>query len=198
MNISTVSHIGNVEFPAFMGDKIYMRKFYKKDGLPKDISRWQAVVDGMLESVKTEGPIFIMVDEARVLAGRTHRRKGIHIDGYWNEALKAHGGGSGHSMGMHGTPGSGGGHKFFDFDEEEALLLASNVAASAAYVGEWRGEIRDGGDCSEVDVSALTRIELEKNKVYAGNVTMLHESLPVPFDCNRSLVRLNVPGLTNH
>jgi hypothetical protein len=42
----------------------------------------------------------------------------------------------------------------------------------------------------------MDEIILDSGRVYAGNVTMLHESIPVPFDCLRTLVRLNVPGWT--
>lgn len=31
-------------------------------------------------------------------------------------------------------------------------------------------------------------------KAYAGNVSMLHESMPLPTDTLRTLVRINVPG----
>jgi len=56
------------------------------------------------------------------------------------------------------------------------------------------GVIREGGDCSHLDLSNLQRLALEANKVYAGNVTMLHESTPVMENVLRSLVRLSVPG----
>jgi hypothetical protein len=38
-------------------------------------------------------------------------------------------------------------------------------------------------------------VVLESGLAYAGNVTMLHESRPLPVACQRTLVRLNVPGL---
>lgn len=181
MYTSTIKQVGEVKFPVFAGDKIYMRKFYKKDGLPEDINRWQGVVDAMLETVDTDGPIFIMVDEDRVLADTTHRRHGIHIDGNWNEEIQCHG---------QPSPPT---HGFTDL-KEEGLILASNVTASAAYCGNWSGDIGEDGDCSTVGLSGLTRTELQKGKIYAGNVTMLHESIPVLADCKRTLVRLNVPN----
>lgn len=80
---------GDVNFPTFKGERIYMREFFKKDGLPKDISRWQSTVDQMLVDVETDGPIYLMVDEKFVKANSYHRRPGIHIDGYWNPGIQS-------------------------------------------------------------------------------------------------------------
>ena len=50
----------------------------------------------MLDGVDTSGPIFLMVDQAPVLAAATQRRAGLHVDGYWHPALQTHGGGGGY------------------------------------------------------------------------------------------------------
>jgi hypothetical protein len=39
----------------------------------------------------------------------------------------------------------------------------------------------------------MRRIILKANTAYAGNVTMIHESIPIPLNCERTLVRINVP-----
>lgn len=78
--------------------------------------------------------------------------------------------------------------------EPEALVLASNVQACRAWEGIYTGEPVDGGDCTHIDLTGLNELTLLPNTAYRGNVTMLHESLPVPEDCYRTLVRINVPG----
>lgn len=93
----------SVTFPAFMAERVYMEEFTKQDGLPEHLSRWQNTVDTMLTGVDTDGPIYLMVDQA---------------------------------------------------------------------------------------------VPLIRDYVYAGNVSMLHESLPVAETCERTVVRLNVPGWT--
>ena len=195
---SIVKELGTVTFPVHTMERVYMREFRKEVGLPSELKRWQPTIDQMLLEVDTDGPIYLMIDQGLVKANTTHRRKGVHIDGYWIPEVQAHG----------GAPGS---HIFaknkgyWDGDywntnpkaadwPNEALILASSVSASNAYIGEWDGIIKDGGDCSHLDLSKLQRIALEANKVYAGNVTMLHESTPVMEDVLRSLVRLSVPG----
>lgn len=82
------------------------------------------------------------------------------------------------------------------FDAPEGIILASSVTAARGLSGEFEGAVGEGGDCSHIDLSHLRPITMRRGAVYAGNVTMLHESLPTPFACQRILVRLNVPGWT--
>lgn len=179
MHVSSVQQRGAVRFPAFIGERIYMREFTKAAGLPADIARWQPTVDAMLDGVETEGRIFLMVDQAVVREQATHRRPGLHVDGHWNPALYAYGHG-GSSIGN---------------TESETLILASDKLGCAAYVGAYAGEPGSGGDCSHIDASGLLRVEMEPGRVWAGDtLRMLHEAVPVERDCMRTVVRLNVLG----
>lgn len=223
---SLIEARGAVPFPPFMAERVYMREFYKKDGLPSDLSRWQPTVDAMLDGVDTDGPIYLMVDAAPVTAGKSHRRRGLHIDGYWNPGSRNHGEHRGISA--HGSSSGWGsapvGHGAFrrhgsitpterrhvgqspfhsagsdsweqsTFEAPEAIILASSLSAAVGYTGEFEGPIRDGGDCAHIDLSGLTKLNMEANRVYVGNVTALHESLPVHQDGVRQLVRLNTAG----
>lgn len=185
MQVSNVQQRGAVPFPAFTGERVYMREFAKTAGLPADLTRWQDTVDAMLDGVNASGPIFLMVDQAPVKAATTQRRPGLHVDGYWNPALYAHG--------RHGVGGHGG-HRI-DGAESEALILASDVLGCAAYVGEFDGKPGSGGDCAHIDASGLLRVDMEPGRAWAGHtLTMLHEALPVSRDCLRTVVRLNVRG----
>jgi hypothetical protein len=195
---SVVQQRGDVAFPAFTGERVYMRQFRKADGLPFDLARWQPTVDAMLDGVDADGPLYIMIDQGVVRAGVSHRRPGVHIDGYWNPAVRAHGGTGSHI----GKSAHGGGRHLSgadswanaDYVEHEGLLLASSVQAARAFEGEFTGQPGVGGDCAHIDLSGLREIPMLAGRTYAGNVTMLHDSLPVPFDCQRTLVRINVPG----
>lgn len=265
---SIVQQRGNVTFPEFMGDRHHMRAFFKDDGLPSDLARWQPTVDAMLDGVETNGPVYIMVDEGVVKAGTTHRRPRMHLDGFWIPELSKSGVGyavdpdrlpadllalySQYTNGHHGVHRSAGGrhgHRISALGHKpepyhvpvvaghrqqghipcpstprhqltpgrhatagwetkpdwitdahgfplEGIILASNVQACRALEGEWEGDIGEGGDVSHIDLSHMREHMLGANTVYAGNVTMLHESLPINFDCHRTLVRLNVPGWT--
>lgn len=208
---SIVSQRGNVAFPAHIGERVYMHEFFKGTGLPAALARWQPIVNSMLDGVETTLPIYLMVDQGMVKAGDTHRRPGVHVDGYWNPGKGKHGwrnrigahGGSGHGQhrrdrGYSGGHGSRPPTHLRKGYGEEALFLATDVSACRAYSGEWEGMAGEGGDCSHINVSALHQVMFESNKVYAGNVAMLHESLPVKADTLRTVVRLNVPGYIVH
>lgn len=213
---SIVQQRGSVTFPLFMGERIYMREFTKKRGLPKHLSRWQETVDMMLDGIDlTDEKIYLMIDQGIVKAGSTHRRGGMHVDGYWNPEIQAHGGGSGGGHGSSpwrpaghgGTPsrhsgistaasyqGSHGGHGSYSIDAE-GLILASDVSSCRALIGQYDGEFVNGGDMSHLDLSNLDEVTLEANRVYAGTaIGTLHESLPLLKDTQRTLVRLNVKG----
>ncbi|MEY2854611.1 MAG: hypothetical protein RL030_1743 [Pseudomonadota bacterium] len=204
MQVSKVQQRGAVPFPAFTGERIYMREFTKAAGLPPDLRRWQDTVDAMLDGVDTSGPIFLMVDQAPVKAATTQRRPGLHVDGYWHPALQAHGGST--PPGHRGTPTPrgptpGGGHSprppshLHRGSDAEGLILASNVLGCAAYAGRFDGQPGDGGDCAHIDASGLLRVDMEPGRAWAGHtLTMLHEALPVRRDCLRTVVRLNVRG----
>ena len=74
----------------------------------------------------------------------------------------------------------------------EAIILASNVQACRGYIGEWSGEIGDGGDMAHMDLSHMQQVMLEPHRVYTGNVGFIHETLPIAHACDRTLVRLNI------
>lgn len=195
MYISNVKKLNTVTFPEYTGERVYMEKFYKEQGLPKSLSRWQPTVDQMLENIDTDKPIFIMIDQSVVQPNTSQRRPGPHIDGYWVEELQDH-------------SGSSGGHKFHlgswdvntspwqhvNFDTPESIILASDVSACRGFLGTWEGSVGEGGDLSHINLHELETIQLEANISYLGNVSFIHESLPLTQKTERTLVRLNLQG----
>lgn len=185
--------ITNIPFPTFQQERIYMVPFRKGDGLPAKHERWQPTVDAMLKDVPDRMHAYLMVDEKRTLHGSTSRRPGLHVDGYWDATLRAHRGGGGHTgIASHSGGGRWSGHA------DEAIILASNVSGCVAYEGAYMMPKEfNRGDCSSIDVSPdhLKVKYLMQNTAYVGHTMfLLHESVPVPDDCDRTVVRLNVPG----
>lgn len=194
---SILQEIGPVPFPQFASERVYMRRFRPDDGLPPNLQHWQPTVDAMLAGVKVPNHAYLMIDQSLVPVGQPQRRPGLHIDGYWVESLNAHTGGGGHTgNGGHKTVMSNWDHGWVhtNFSKPEAIILASDVSASRALTGTWDGVVGEGGDCSHISTDGLQEVPLRNGIAYAGNVTMLHESLPVRETCARTLVRLNVPG----
>ena len=174
---SKLAMIGPVPFPDFTGERVYMLPFIQIEGLPPALSRWQPTVDAMLTGIlcPPPGKIYLMIDQGRVTAGQTQRRPGPHIDGNWIEDLST----ADHATGRAMYP--------------ETLILASNVEGCQAWTGAYFDKIGKGGDCTAVDTSHMRLVRMKAGIAYAGNVTMIHESIPIPHDCERTLVRLNVP-----
>lgn len=193
MYLSEVQKLNTVSFPEFTGERVYMEKFYKQDGLPNHLSRWQPTVDQMLDSVDTDQPIFIMIDQGIVKPNTSHRRPGPHIDGYWIEELQAHGSTGGHRM--HKGPWDTSPWNHVNFSDPESIILASDVVGCKAYTGQWEGDIGEGGDLSHLDLTDLLNFPMHSHVAYKGNVTFIHESIPVPIETQRTLVRLNLKGV---
>lgn len=210
---SIVQTRGAVTFPTYAAERVYMREFRVHSPLPADLARWQVTVDDMLDGIDVDGPAYLMIDESYVAAGSTQRRPGLHIDGYWNPGVYAHGGAPGHGSyppshtprprrhapipSRHGAGlSSDENWETAKFDLPEAILLASTISASHALIGEYAGPIGTGGDCSHLDLSYMASVDMLSAQCYAGNVTCLHESLPVSASCFRTLVRINLPGWT--
>lgn len=186
---SILEQRGPVPFPEFRGDRFYMVPFVPRDGLPCEMAHWQPTVDAMLRGIEVPGVAYIMVDQKTVAPGKAQRRPGVHIDGYWLQDTRSHGGGR-HS----GSWDQGNRWKHCSFDVPEALLLASDRVGSRAFVGNWSGPVGEGGCLADADLSATEAVPLQAGHCYAGNVTMAHESLPLQAGGQRTLVRINVPG----
>lgn len=189
---SIVQERGKVRFADFSSERIYMREFTIMSGLPHDLSHWQETVDDMLTGIETDESIYLMVDQQEVKDGQLHRRPGMHVDGYWNAALNFHGGGH-EGRRRHSSGGSSWSEP--DFSYPQAILLASDVSACIGYEGSYDGLIGEGGSADGI-YGDLTSKRFESGKVYAGNVGMLHESIPMPVSARRTVVRLNVYGWT--
>jgi hypothetical protein len=238
---SIVREVGGVYFPPFMGVRFHMlpleviphsvgggfREFKYED---QRLASWLPTIAAMMKNVYPEydGTVYVMVDQAEVPAGSYHRRKGLHIDGYWQPARQtwncrsAHGTHSGHrryrddvrknELGAHGT--GGGSHSSIvdedkrkrrlkpnarwedaAFEQPEAIILASDVTGSTGFFdGTFEGPIRAGGDCRQVANLVGEPVINRANVAYEGNVTMLHQTLPMLTDVQRTVVRLSVPG----
>ena len=191
---SIIQRHGHVTFPDWTGERIYMKPFQVGD----DLGKYTRTVNMMLDQIDTNDEMcFLMIDEAFVKAGTPHRRPGKHIEGWWDAGMSLHNGdGSGRwrlpghvTEPVHRIP-SRHSHKL---DREEGIILASNITACVGYEGIFEGDLGKGGDCDHIDTSNMKTVNMEAHNVWAGNVSMLHESTPVAFDCFRTVVRINVP-----
>lgn len=202
------SHLskGNaVTFPEFKNERIYMLPFTQKDGLPQEFSHWQQTIDQMLGVIRTDKQIYLMVDQDVVLEGHTHRRAGKHVDGYWipgaghnTHSKKIYTGSHHDTPGRHSTepvPGHGGfgpSHMRSDLNNQELLILASDVLGCRGFVGDYDPEFGEGGQV-EFDTTDLEEVVMHPGVAWVGGVFTIHESIPQKTTRPRTVVRLNVP-----
>lgn len=171
---STIECGGPVTFPAFTGERIYMQPFLKTNDevlLPSGLARWKPTVSAMLSGIHPSAKMFLMIDQSEVESGKSHRRPGPHIDGNWSEDKNA------------------------EFNPNELLILASDVEGCVAYLGDYQSsQVKEGGDCSSIDLGSMTRTRLKAGYAYVATVATIHESLPIKHTCQRTLVRINIPS----
>ena len=186
MTLSKISLVNShVKFPQHKWERHYMVPFTKNKGLPKELEHWQPTVDSMLENIESKGIIYFMADQGMVSSKSPQRRGGLHIDGVWTSVghtgWKTRHRFMGHNTHLHSS------------EEDQLLILASDVTASAGYVGDWNGIANKGGDCSHLKTNDFDSIPLEAGKVWAGSaLNTLHEALTTNFPMQRTVVRLNV------
>lgn len=181
-----------VVFPAFAGERVYMREFMPGRDLPPDLERWQPTVDAMLRGVRSTGPAFLMIDQAEVLPGSCHRRPGLHMDGYWHSGISVHG--PSPSPAHRPAPAPLPGH-VFAAGAREALIIAADVEGCEAFEGEWDGSPGPGGDCEGVSVDQLKRQRLRAGVAWIGETgALLHSAIPLSTRTRRTVVRINATG----
>ena len=189
-----------VPFPSFTGERVYMREIALGAALPADLARWQSTVDAMTRGILATGPAFLMIDQTEVSAGQTHRRPGLHVDGYWHPVMSRHGNQPAPGGGHNPAPAPRPGHVFAHSGHcpsgaREALIIASDVEGCEAYEGEWDGVAGAGGDCSAVRVARLRRQRMCAGVAWIGETgALLHSAIPLSARNLRTVVRINVQG----
>ena len=191
----------SVVFPTFRAERVYMRAFTPGQDLPDDLERWQPTVDAMLRGVPGRGSAFLMIDQAEVAERKTHRRPGLHVDGYWGAGASCHGEHvvtpaepkdiPPNAPRWQPTPSHSTGSSL----AREALIIATDVEGCQAFDGQWEGVAGDGGDCSGVDTRGLLSRRMLPSVAYVGETgSLLHASVPHASAVRRTVVRINLQG----
>lgn len=186
--------IKSMSLPEWKGDRVYMHEFdMQNPTLPAGYERWSGVVNDIIShSPKKTGIAYLTIDEKIVKKGESHRRGGPHTDGNY----------------LYGWGGNGGGwltgedgrflprekHINQYCSDKGGMLIISSYEACKGWNGEYDGEPNQGGDCSHLDLSTMKSFIMEKNTLYWGNSTFIHESLPIDEDVKRQLVRITLPA----
>lgn len=182
----------DVAFPEFTGERIYMQPIHIGGKLRSgiNIKRWHLLIKNTLDSIGLKsGTVYLTIDEKIVNEGETHRRGGRHIDGNYHAI---------NGLSWRASPwSSNSSHLSTYYAKTGGLVLASSYSACAGWAGDFDGIPGRGGDCENIDVSNLAYFKLKANKLYFGNSTFIHESIPLDRSVKRQLFRITLPSDIN-
>lgn len=133
--------LGEVAFPALTGLRIMMLPVIigDSDSLPPAYADWRGALDRLsFFAIQHAGEVgYLTIDEAYVAAGETHRRPGLHVDGWYRG--EAGGWGGGGSWG--GGDGVGGG---------TGMLVACSRDGARVWSGTFDGRPDPDGNCEHL------------------------------------------------
>lgn len=179
MFTSEFHKVGEVSLPPFTSTRVMMLPVVigDRDSIPDFAAhyKWTAWRLAHMADPEHLGKVgYLTIDEKIVLAGTTHRRAGMHVDGGNDRGWGGGGGWAGKATGM---------------------LTVSSHAGCRAWAQEFEGEVGDEGDCEHLfDELKSSGTLLAPDIVYWLSGLCVHESLAQPSDVKRQFVRLSLPS----
>ncbi len=177
--MSEVNKMGSVEFPKFKGSRVLMMPVELHDidaSLPLGLTRWAGFLLDLVEMSPCQNGIgYLTIDEIYTSSGKSQRRPGLHVDGWYNDGGGGWGGG-----GLWGSKG---------------LVMVSSHIGCAAWTQEFVGQPEEYGNCEHLrpQCQDAARIELQPSIVYSLGGMTVHECIP-SGEVARQFVRLSMPS----
>lgn len=166
-------------FPEFSGTRIMMMPVILGEEIMRGVpEHYQSLVGKLYDSIENRfnGKIgYLTIDEKVLEPGKTLRRSGLHVDGYYHGRCGAWGAGGGW-----GSVGNG-------------MLTISSTPHCRAYLGMIEGEPKDEGECDHLKMPN-EGVLFEAGHIYWVDGACVHESLPVTETTKRQFVRLSMPS----
>jgi hypothetical protein len=177
--------MGDLEFPAFTGLRVMMLPVVidDADSVPPAYADWRAAFLRLSSfAIQHAGEVgYLTIDEAHVSAGETHRRPGLHVDGWYRG--EAGGWGGGGSWGGGDTVGGGTG-----------MLVACSSDGARIWSGTFAGRPDPDGGCEHVRSQLGPAWEMVPGIAYWCSPLCLHEAVPAREAGPRTFVRLSLPS----
>lgn len=185
--LSTFRKIWNwrgMPFPEWTGERIMMMPVRLGDctGVPERYTPLVSELYGMVEQrfIKDQCIGYLTIDEQDLPAGKTLRRPGLHVDGYYHGNAGAWGGGPDRPGGSWGSVGNG-------------MLTVSSTAHCRGYLGMVYGKPGDEGEADHLVLPNEGTL-FDAGDVYWVDGACIHESLPVDEPTKRQFIRLSMPN----
>lgn len=156
---------------------------------------FSSIVRQMLTGIDLLGnTAYLTVHGKHLKKGELLRRGGKHIDGNFDPDIfnwTCHGVDFDKWLRKEAPPIGSKYHEILYNSNRGGVLLLSNYASCLGWNGEFEGNVGLAGDCSYIKTNEP--FVLQSNKVYYGNSTFIHESIPVREDVYRILFRITLP-----
>ena len=181
--VSEVKKLGSLSFPPPAGIRVLLMPIDLGDvagTLPPFLSGWRRAIERLRGVAPCRSGIgYLTIDERWTPAGARHRRPGLHVDGWADDADGGPWGGGG---------GWGG--------REAGMVVAASHVGSVAYAQSFAGAPRRYGDCEHVreQCDPARRVVLAAGTAYQLGGLAVHETLPAEHDQVRQFVRLSMPS----
>jgi hypothetical protein len=186
-----------VKLPEYTGVRIMMMPVIigNPDSIPEFVKQYRALFEAMCGDASASdhagGVGYMTVDEQYVKAGKSSRRKGLHVDGAGKETvIRRIPGGPAEGTVVHVS----GGRCFGAIGN--GMLTVSTPSGCKAYNQTFTGRWGDEGECEHMRsqcMESASRV-FEPSMMYWLDGLCVHESLPMDVDTRRQFVRLSLPS----
>lgn len=195
--------VRKLSFPAFSGTRIMMMPIILGDmkSIPTELKHYMPMVKSLFTSVQPKylnQVGYLTIDESNVLKGETHRRPGLHVDGFYKGKAGSWGGSG---------PWAGARkniiqmlEKPINIDDEfqygPGMLLIASHPGCVAWKQIFKGMPGPDGECDHLisQCKENTKQILEPNMLYWLSPLTVHAATEMPEDTNRQLLRLSMPS----
>jgi hypothetical protein len=182
----------SVPLPSFHGLRILMMPIIFGDNstVPyHDVVPMLDVMSKYMEIYKGN-VVYLTIDQKELKSGETHRRQGLHVDGYPLTDMDDNGGSWG------GGGGGWGGGKGRDWCNGSGLLTVSDVEGCRAWNQTFYGVPKPEGDCEHLRDECVDDYSeiLKPYTLYWLSPSCVHESIPISMNNKRTFVRLSLPS----
>lgn len=183
---SKVDNLGSIQIPEYSNIRILMMPILLDDlgSIPGFLSNWTGFLDSLIgRSPCKTGTAYLTIDESQLKAGETHRRPGLHVDGWHDDSNAGGWGGGGWGSSVEG----------------EGMVIVASHLGSRGYNQSFNGNPNKFGDCEHLRTQLTCSIPIDFNPgiVFRLDGMTVHESTPVKEDCSRQFIRLSMPSKAN-
>ena len=209
---SVASRIGRVLLPEFTGKRIMMMPFLIEDLTTLSLSQvggWRDTVQEILKGSTVRGIGYLTVDETIVEKETTHRRPGLHVDGYKLSSYGgsvSYGGGSNPYVSPYAAPAPyaapsqyvpapyGAVSAYAGSLPNSGMYLVASNNGTRAFIQNFKGSPGHEGDCEHLRKQCKTPTVFADHEAWWCSGLLVHEGVPATASGPRQFLRISMPS----